>query len=336
MKIKKTHLYFGIIIVVILLVATGFYLSHFLKQSQETKQTTEKGSLKEEYRNPSKVDKNGYLSYPLDRGDVRFSRQDYGTGGNLTIHKMIYQSKYGNIYGLLVLPTTALELLPGVVLLPGAGVSKESELELAKKIALLDAAVLVIDQRGVGETDGILPDLDEDYASFVEGKEPVQHLMAYDALRAYDLMKSAPFTDSDRIMLVGESLGGRIATIATAIDKNIEGVLIISSSGFDFKGGPDEKKNAFLKSIDSDHYIGLITPRKLVMMHNVNDKVIPLSSAINSFSKGQEPKRFVLVNDTSCNHGYCDSMYYGLVEALDYLIDIKSKTLVSVPDKPKN
>ncbi|MDP3766026.1 MAG: alpha/beta fold hydrolase [Nanoarchaeota archaeon] len=333
MKIKKTHLYFGIIIVVILLVATGFYLSHFLKQSQETKQTTEKGSLKEEYRNPSKVDKNGYLSYPLDRGDVRFSRQDYGTEGNLTIHKMIYQSKYGNIYGLLVLPTTALELLPGVVLLPGAGVSKESELELAKKIALLDAAVLVIDQRGVGETDGIVPDLDEDYASFVEGKEPVQHLMAYDALRAYDLLKSAPFTDSDRIIIAGESLGGRIAVIAAAIDRNIKGVLLISSAGFDFKGGPDENKNRFLKSIDSDHYIGLITPRKLVMMHNVNDKVIPLSSAINSFSKIQEPKKFVLVNDTSCNHGYCESMYPGLVDALDYIVEIRSRTLFTMPNK---
>ena len=75
----------------------------------------------------------------------------------------------------------------------------------------------------------------------------------------------------------------------------------------------------------------MITPRKLVMMHNLYDKNVPLDSAINSFSKAQEPKQFILVNDTTCNHGYCDSMYNGLVDALDYLVEIKSRTLVSVP-----
>lgn len=335
MKIKKNYIYVGILIVVVILVAVVFYFLPSIKQSQETKekQTTEKGSIKEEYRNPSQVDENGYLSYQLDRGDARFRREDYGIDRNLTTHKIIYQSKFGDIYGLLVLPLTAEELLPGVVLLPGAGVSKESGLELAKKIALLDAAVLVIDQRGVGETGGTLPNLDEDYTNFLAAKEPYQHLMIYDALRAYDLLHSAPFVDPDRIAIVGESLGGRIAIIAAAIDRNIKGVLVISSAGFDFKGGPDEKKNIFLKSIDSDHYIDLITPRKLVMIHNAQDTSIPLSSAIKSYSKAQAPKQFVLVNDTTCNHGYCDSMYNGLVESLDYLVSISSRTLVSIPAK---
>lgn len=324
MKIKKNYFYTGAILLVIILSIIAFYLVPFVKQPKKTEKPQEKEWF---------VDKNGYLSYPLDRDDVRFSREDYGIEGNLSIHKIIYQSRNGNIYGFLVLPTTAEELLPGIVLLPGAGVSKESELELAKKIALLDAAVLAIDQRGTGETNGILPSLDEDYASFLQGKEPYQHLMVYDALRAFDLLKSAPFTDSSRIIIAGESLGGRIAIIAAAIDRNIKGVLVISSSGFDFKGGPDEKKNAFLKSIDSDHYIGLIIPRKIVMMHNVNDQIVPLDAAIKTYSKAQEPKQFVLVNDTSCNHGYCDSMYDGLVAALDYLVDIKSRTLVSIPTR---
>ncbi len=66
-------------------------------------------------------------------------------------------------------------------------------------------------------------------------------------------------------------------------------------------------------------------------MHNFYDKIIPLSSALTTFEKAQEPKQFVLVNDTACNHGYCDSMYDGLVEGMDFLVDIKSKTIVSVP-----
>lgn len=333
MKVKKTHFLAGIIAIVLVIGIFLFYKYFPITRQQEADQIkiAEKTQIKEEEANPSQVDKNSRLSYPLNRGDVKFRRDDYGSDGNLTMHKIAYQSKYGNVYGLLVLPATAPELLPGIVLLPGAGVSKESELRLAKRIASLDAAVLVIDQRGVGETDGIVPSLDEDYSSFVAGREPIQHLMVYDALRAYDLMKTAPFTDSDRIIIAGESLGGRIAIIAAAIDRNIEGVLVISSAGFGFKGGPDEDKNRFLKSIDADNYIELITPRKLVMMHSANDKNVPLSSAVNTFSKAQEPKQFVLVNDTNCSHGYCDSMYNGLVESLDYLAGIKSKTLVSVP-----
>ena len=323
MKIKKTHLYVGMIVVVIALSIAAFY---FIKPVKETKEI-------EKLQSPWLVDSNGYLSYPLDRGSVEFSRQDYGIDGKLTIHKIIYQSRNGNIHGLLVLPTSAGELLPGVVLLPGAGVSKESELKLAKKIALLDAAVLVIDQRGVGETTIKINSIEQDYVDFLNGKEPSQHLMVYDALRAYDLMKNAPFTDSDRIAIAGESLGGRIAIIAAAIDRNIEGVLVISSAGLGFEKTNDTRVNSFLNSIDSDHYIDQIAPRKIVVMHNANDKNIPLSAALRSYSKAQEPKQFVLVNDTTCNHGYCDSMYDGLVDALDYIVGIRSRTLVSVPAK---
>jgi acetyl esterase/lipase len=160
-----------------------------------------------------------------------------------------------------------------------------------------------------------------------------QHLLVYDALRGYDLLYSAPFVDPDRIIIAGESLGGRIAVIAAAIDRNIAGALAISSAGFDFKPKGDPKKDAFLKSIDSDHYIGLITPRKVVMIHNYYDRIIPIDAAIRTYSKAQEPKQFVLVNDTGCNHGYCDSMYDGLVDALDYLVSINSKTVISVPAK---
>src|SRR3989338_1151643 len=327
MQIKKKHIHFGIIIIAILAVGLVYYAA------QQKNEAIEKGALDEEPKASWIVDENGYLYYPDNREDVKFRREDYGIEGNISIHKIIYQSRNGNIYGLLVLPTSAEELLPGVVLLPGAGVSKESELGLAKKIAGLGAAVLTIDQRGVGETNGYFPALDGDYAGFLKGQEPVQHLMVYDALRAYDLLKKAPFTDSDRVIIAGESLGGRIAVIAAAIEKDINGVLAISSAGLGFEPKGDKSKDNFLLSIDSEHYIGMITPRKLVIMHNANDSNIPLSSAIRAFSKAEEPKQFVFVNDTACNHGYCDSMYDGLVDALDYLVDIKSRTLVSVPDR---
>lgn len=318
MKIKKRYLYAGAISVLILLIGV-FYLKPFPAKFKQTEEKTQ-----EREKILWGVDDGGYLHYPLDRGGIKFARENYDETENLAISKVIFESKNGNIYGLLVLPKSAADLLPGVVLLPGAGVSKESELELAKKIAELDIAVLTIDRRGVGETGGKtggnFPTLDEDYANFLKGEEPYQHLMVYDALRAYDLLHSAPFIDPDRIIIAGESLGGRIAIIAAAIDRNIKGVLAISSAGLGFKGGNDASKDAFINSIDSDHYIDLVTPRKLVMIHNLNDKNIPVSSVVNSYSKAQEPKQFVLINDTGCSHGYCNSMYGSLVESLGYLL----------------
>ena len=325
MKIKKSYLYAGIIFIVLLAAALFYFKPFAAKDKKPEEKPKEKDKIE------WLVDNEGYLYYPLDRGNARFMRQNYSETESLSISKIIFESKKGNVYGLLVLPKNITEQLPGIILLPGAGVGKESELKLAEKIAELGAVVLTIDQRGVGETGGNFPTLKEDFASFLSAKEPYQHLMVYDALKAYDLMYSAPFVDPERIIIAGESLGGRIGIIAAAIDRRINGVLVISSAGFDFEITNDTRVNAFLKSIDSEHYIDLITPRKLVMMHNANDNAVPVSSAIRAYSKAQEPKRFVLVNDTACNHGYCDSMYDGLVESLDFLVDINSITLVTIP-----
>ena len=326
MKIRKTHFYLGLIVFVAIIGAVVYYIA----VSKDKTANIEPNVQVPQWN----VNADGYLSYPLDRGTVKFSRSNLEGNASILVSKIIFQSRGSNIYGLLVTPAYAETLPPGIVLLPGAGVSKESELELAKSIAELGIVVLVLDQRGTGETDGYFPNLDEDFASFMSNAEPYQNLMVYDALRAFDLLDQAPFVDSERIIIAGESLGGRIATIAAAIDRNIHGALIISSAGLDFNEKGDINKDRFLKSIDSDHYIDLITPRKIVMIHSINDSIIPLRSAANTFSKAEEPKQFILINDTSCNHGYCDAMWPSLVESLDYLTNIRSRTLVSVPETP--
>src|SRR3989344_1158680 len=315
MKIKKTHLYLGVLVLILIIISV-FYLNPFKHKQVPLEQQTAKAS-------PFwSVDKNGYLYYPEDRGAVEFSRSNYSENESITVSKIIFKSRGANIYGFLVLPKMAVNTLPGVVLLPGAGVSKESELPLAEQISQLGFAVLTIDSRGVGETGGSFPTLDEDYTSFLQSKEPVQHLVVYDALRGFDLLRSAPFIDKNGVIIAGESFGGRVAIIAAAIDKNVEGTLAISTAGFHFPGGNETSKDMFVKSIDSDHYIDDLTPRKLIMIHNYNDKNIVVSSSATSFALAQEPKGFIVVNDTSCNHGYCDSMYPGMVEGIDWIVGL--------------
>ena len=63
-----------------------------------------------------------------------------------------------------------------------------------------------------------------------------------------------------------------------------------------------------------------------ISKNTMNDSKKLNKSAVNSFSKAQEPKQFVLINDTACNHGYCDSMYNGLLNAFNYLVNSKWKS----------
>ncbi|HLC61434.1 MAG TPA: acetylxylan esterase [Candidatus Nanoarchaeia archaeon] len=313
MKVKKNHIYFGVIVLVLIVAGLAYYFN-YLKNNP--------AAVRRELSPSWSVDKNGYLYYPEARGAVEFSRSDYWENGSITVSKIIYKSRGANIYGFLVLPKLVFSAMPGVVLLPGAGVSKESELPLAEQISQLGMAVLTIDSRGVGETGGSFPSLDEDYASFLQSKEPTQHLIVYDALKGFDLLRSAPFIDKNRVIIAGESFGGRVAIIAAAVDKNVEGTLAISTAGFHFPGGNETSKDMFVKSIDSDHYIDDISPRKLVMIHNYYDKNILVSSAATSFQIAQEPKGFLVFNDTTCNHGYCDSMYQGLVDGLGWIVGL--------------
>jgi len=318
MKIKKRNLAFAAIALCIVLAA--FYIWF---NSNKNNEIPSSSNNSEEIL--WSVDTGGYLYYPLERGEVDFYRENYSETENLHISKIVFKSRGASIYGLLAIPKETETLLPGMVLLPGAGVSKESELGLAKKISSLGIAVLVIDQRGVGETGGNVPSLQEDFISFSQKTEPVQHLYVFDALRSFDLLKSAPFVDKSRITIAGESLGGRIALIATSIDRNVLGAMAISAAPLKLRLTNQTLQDAFAKSLDSEHYVASITPRKLLMIHNEFDKGVPVQSAVQTFLKAQDPKRFVLINDTSsdCRHGYCDKMYNGMLKGMEFLYDAK-------------
>ncbi len=214
------------------------------------------------------------------------------------------------MYGLLFLPHES--NVPGVVLLPGGGVKKESEAKVARIIAKEGFAVLTIDQRGIGETGGVYLDLERDYHVFQQGKEPVQHLSVYDALATFDVLRHVDTIDKNNIVMAGESMGGRYALIAGALDHRLKGVVAISSSGFHFT--EDMPYADYLLSVDPDHYIANISPLPLAMIHGTNDTTIPLANAQQTFGFAQEPKRFFTVE--GCGHGYCEKMHDALISSL--------------------
>ena len=302
MKLKKSHI---AALIVLILLALGYFAYKNYYSSEIGWKVSKEGIMR--FKVPDKIE---------------FSKTPYNENEYFTIEKIIYQSKDAQIHGLLITPYS-LEELPGLVYLPGAGVSKESALNVSATIASLGFIVLVIDQRGIGETKAPLANIDRDFAGFTDKKEPFQHLMVYDALLAARILDKMPGIEKGSIFIAGESMGGRNAMIAAAIGPSIKGVLAISSSGFGFLPKGDEEKDRFIESLDPDNYVRLIPPRRFVMLHNIQDQMIPFDSAVATYKTAGEPKNFFYINETSCKHGYCAGMHTALKESLYFLASAK-------------
>ncbi|MCZ7380292.1 MAG: alpha/beta hydrolase [Candidatus Methanoperedens sp.] len=250
------------------------------------------------------VSKDGVLSYPENRGKVDVKVLNITKENNDSLETISFQSKDYTVEGLLRIPSSD-KKVPAVVLLPGATVTKEGTQTLAVILSKMGYASLGIEQRNRGGVN-----MEYDYSLFKDGREPVEHKMVFDGLRAVDVLKQNSRIDSQRIAIIGESNGGRFAIIAAALDPGIKGVIGISTSGYDTESQlvnvQDETLIRFYRSIDPDTYLGFIPPRKLVMMHSVNDNIIPINLAENTFKKAKEPKQFYTV--TTGTHGYSEGM----------------------------
>lgn len=257
------------------------------------------------------------LDYSENRGKVDYKTSLRFEDKNYEVYNVDFQSgnfmnEQTRIYGLLFLPKSK-NKVPGLVFLPGGGMKKEQRTDLSGRLANEGYAVLVIDQRGIGQTGGTYLALEQDYRVFADGNEPIQHLSVYDGLRAFDVLREIKVVDKNNIAIGGESMGGRYALIAGAIDERIKGVVVISTAGFHVPES-NEPYNDYLISVDPDHYVDKISPRRLVMIHARNDSVVKLDDAQRTFYLAGEPKNFYLLEE--CNHGYCNEMWGDLNEGL--------------------
>ncbi|MFH1065109.1 MAG: alpha/beta hydrolase [Nanoarchaeota archaeon] len=263
------------------------------------------------------VDSNGLLQYPSERGKLENVKTSLlEDNGTYTIEKVSFKSGDATIYGLLYMPKDA-DNVPGIIMLPAARAGKEGQDYLAREFVKRGYAFFTFDQRGIGETGGFIPSMQDDFNSFVAGNEPVNHLFVYDALRAFDFLKTRKGINENNILIGGESMGARFAIMAGAVEKNIKGVFAISTSGYG-KQDTSTIQGKFMASIDPDRYINKISPRKLVMFHSKSDNVIPFAQAQNTFSFASEPKEFIEM-PSECIHGQCEGMYGDLFEKLDEL-----------------
>jgi len=251
------------------------------------------------------VSGNGMLSYPSNRGAVAYTVNESENNTSYTVEKIEYASRDANITAILRIPKSD-KKVPAVILIPGAGVTAERMRGIAMMLSSMGYASLAIDKRAPSISSIML----QDYQYFKEGKEPIEHKMVWDVLRAYDLLKGR--SGIDGIAVLGESEGGRIAIVSAALEPGIKGMIGISAYGDDSINNTanyNQTQIRFIKSIDPDEYIGLISPRRVVMFHDVNDTIIDFSIAQRTFAQAKQPKEFYKVScDTPPYHGFCSAM----------------------------
>lgn len=251
------------------------------------------------------VSDEGILSYP-EITDVDYSSNDIsGANDTETIREVSFESRGSEIAGLIRIPESATNI-PGVVVLPGAGVSKEQQTAVPQLLSSLGYASITLDQRNLG---GIDPQ--SDMALYMNGTEPVEYMMVYDALAAANVLADQSEIDDVNIAMLGLSNGGRFAIIATAIEPEIKGVIGISTSGYDTGSivvdeTVDMDAYLFYRSIDPDNYLGMISPRRFVMLHSINDSIVPYELALRTYDKAEDPKTLYPINASI--HGYSPLM----------------------------
>jgi dienelactone hydrolase len=250
-----------------------------------------------------RVTKAGLLEYPACTLD--YELKELETADNYTLYEVRFTSRETEIAGLLRMPVAPpQENVPGVVLLPGATVTKEGEQGLATYLGSLGYASIALDQRNLG-----VIDIQGDLQMFMNDEEPTEHKMVHDALTAAAILRNQPGIDPNRVVYAGESNGARFAIIACALDPEARGVVAISTCGYGIDAAVasgrlnDRQSIRFYKSIDPETYLDKIPPRKFVMLHSVNDTVIDYENAEQTFSKAFEPKELHTVTCTT--HGYC-------------------------------
>ncbi len=272
---------------------------------------------------PWSVSEAGTLSF-TKRGEPLFTSHEikdvYFIENSDTLKLLSFESQGDKIQALLRIPAKSNSSLgfPGIILLPGATVRKESEQGLAVELAKMGYATLAIDQRNLGSVS-----VEKDLELFRSGLEPFEYTMVYDALKAADVLAVQPEIDPKRLAILGESNGGRFAMIACALDPSLKGVIGISTAGYgtediDPSFVADNETYRFYRSIDPDTYLPTLSPVKFVLIHSFNDTVIPYEAALKTFALAKEPKVMYIVSDAT--HGYTSSMHPYLEKELALIL----------------
>jgi dienelactone hydrolase len=213
--------------------------------------------------------------YPAKRPplDVRVSMRYDGDGYHR--ENLVYQSRSGfYVSANLYLPAEVHPPMPAIVIQHSYHYPKtQGELQdMGMLWARTGCAVLVIERLGFGERVETTPWFRQATISwFTFSKqlnlvgESHEGWMAWDLIRAVDLLYARPDIDRDRIILLGSVAGGdEPAAVAAALDERISGVIPINYDRGHIQGEDEDLFGQITKQLTTSFIVSSVAPRRYV------------------------------------------------------------------------
>jgi len=189
---------------------------------------------------------------------------------------------------------------PGVVVLHGAGSSKENHADFARLAAASGWAALAFDQRGHGAS-----------------APPMSPEALGDVAKMAALLGATSGVDERRVAVRGSSMGGFMAIQAAAASQDIAAVIAICPAPADSLARGLRQGRLDMRVSDRDALIGWLRdrdlreavsslgPRPLFLLHAEGDDQIPHHRSEELYEAAAEPKRLLVVpggNHRSLQH----------------------------------
>ena len=179
-----------------------------------------------------------------------------------------------------------------MVIVHGAGSSKESHGDFGRACAAAGWAALAFDQRGHGESgDEMGPAALGDVGSMAR------------------FLADRDGVDPERVCVRGSSLGGFMAIHAAATSASIAGAIAICPAGeehllrglragtLEMRAGPDARRalEAWLGEHDLREAVELMGAKPLLLLHARGDERIPAEWSQELYERAQEPRKLILL-----------------------------------------
>lgn len=234
------------------------------------------------------------------------SENDYLIEYKLVIHSVNEEL----VPTLLSIPKKKGGPFPVIILLHGYGGDKEDMMEAARPLAELGYAAVAIDAQYHGERkregrNMYSADTEETIQAFIQ--------TVIDVRRLIDHLETRTDLDGGRIGLVGASMGGLLGPIAAGVEERIDvpvfmvgggnmRILVGESNLSQVKeirrelketGRTIEQVAAELECIDPINFVGLISPRPLLMINGLKDDIVPVASNRALYAEAKRPKKII-------------------------------------------
>jgi uncharacterized protein len=230
------------------------------------------------------------------------------TGGYSQYHLLFDSTNGERVPASLFLPVKPAPPFPCIIVQHGYGGDKSMGGTFASVLIPRGYAVIAIDIEYHGERkeagkDVLSTDIEDDARALSQ--------TVVDLMRTVDYLASRGDIDMNGIGYIGASLGSFLGAVFAGVDERVKSVFLIVGGGdwekmlatskvgpfdgirdlYKQKGLPYSDYDKRMDAVEPLNYIGLVSPRPLLMVNCSNDKYVPKENAEELYDAAKDPKK---------------------------------------------